>query len=98
MLNNATPIHAREALHKPKRICVLLNHSAGTARAKDNHRLSETIKASFYVSGVDAAVLTVAPHEVAAVAKRVLQELTNDALDAIVVGGGDGTISTVAGV
>jgi diacylglycerol kinase family enzyme len=96
MADNLPPLtHSR--LPKPLRVHVLLNISAGCAACADRGELRAAVQASFQSAGILAAVENVMPNELRTRAERVLQKLRMGELDAIVVGGGDGTISTVAG-
>jgi diacylglycerol kinase family enzyme len=74
------------------RIIVLMNQAAGTA-SKEEISVA-TVEAAFRAAGVDATVEQVEGKAMAARARAVL----DDGFDAIVAGGGDGTVSCVAGV
>ena len=94
---DSSPVRADQS-RKPLRICVLLNHSAGAASQKSREQLGQAIEGSFLARGIVADVATVAANELGDVATRILQRLKEETVDAIVVGGGDGTIRTVASV
>jgi len=96
MLDRPSAVQTNDTPGKPQRVCVLLNRSAGSA--SESTQLGATIKALFLARGIIAEVTTVAANRLEQEAKRVLHELNDGAVDAIVVGGGDGTISTVASV
>src|SRR6185369_9538311 len=74
------------------RIIVLMNQAAGTASKEEIS--AATVEAAFRAAGVDATVEQVEGKAMAARARAVL----DDGFDAIVAGGGDGTVSCVAGV
>ena len=74
------------------RIIVLMNQAAGTASKEEIS--AATIEAAFRAAGVDATVEQVEGKAMATRARAVL----DDGFDAIVAGGGDGTVSCVAGV
>jgi diacylglycerol kinase family enzyme len=97
MVDSAMPAQARETSAKPQRVCVLLNHSAGSSDG-NCEQLGITIEASFRASGIAACVESVAANELEGAATRVLEKLKDAKVDALVVGGGDGTIGTVASV
>jgi diacylglycerol kinase family enzyme len=75
------------------RVIVLLNQGAGVAgkeRTRETHRL---VAESFNNLGIDAELRAVPGKELAAAARAAV----NTPVEAIIAGGGDGTISTVAG-
>jgi diacylglycerol kinase family enzyme len=78
-------------------IRVILNASAGTAAADPagfEHRLSQAFRAA----GVPASIELVRGDEIVASARRAVDAARQGAVGAIVVGGGDGTIHTIAGM
>lgn len=98
MLDSAISARTGGVSLAPKRMRVLLNHSAGTASENNKDHLVKTIESLFLARGIIATVNSVAANELGELATRILQELKAGAVNAIVVGGGDGTISTVASV
>jgi diacylglycerol kinase family enzyme len=86
------------AQSKPLRVAVLLNKAAGTIVSRDGRTLSETVAAAFARHGITATLESRSGTELKARAQRVLQEATNNQIDALVVGGGDGSIASVASV
>jgi len=75
-----------------RRVAVLLNRGAGTLRAG---RVSvDDIAGSFARMGVEATIHQAAPRTLHAAAERLLAEPA----DALVIGGGDGTIGSIAGL
>ena len=83
---------------KPRRLRVLLNAAAGTASRCGGEALCEQIEASFRAHGIVAEIPAVPAGGLAEAVAQAREMLKQGALDAIVAGGGDGTISTVAGV
>jgi diacylglycerol kinase family enzyme len=72
---------------------VLLNESAGTLAASREGDEPARIRAGFAAHGVDALVRSVSPDDL----ERVSREAAEDAtVAAVVVGGGDGTLNTIA--
>ena len=72
---------------------VLLNASAGTLAASKTADEPERIRRGFEAAGVDAEVRLVPPAEL----EQVTREASRDAsLAAVVAGGGDGTLNTIA--
>jgi len=72
---------------------VLLNESAGTLAASRDGGEAARIRAGFAAHGVDADVRSVSPDDL----ERVSREAAADAaVAAVVAGGGDGTLNTVA--
>jgi len=72
---------------------VLLNESAGTLAASRDGGEAARIRAGFAAHGVDADVRSVSPDDL----ERVSREAAADAaVAAVVAGGGDGTLNTIA--
>ncbi|HEY0441183.1 MAG TPA: diacylglycerol kinase family protein [Xanthobacteraceae bacterium] len=80
------------------RLAVLLNASAGTIERHGCDRLIEQLTAAFDRHGVVATVVAVPCLELAEAARQARQAVLAGELDGVVVGGGDGTIRTVAAV
>lgn len=74
------------------RVIVLLNRAAGTAEKEGAS--AEAVEAAFRAAGVEATVEQLDGSQMEARARKALR----DGVDAIVAGGGDGTVSCVAGV
>jgi diacylglycerol kinase family enzyme len=87
-----------EDILKPQRVSVLLNVSSGTVEGTGRDRLLEQLKAAFDKQGISALLAFVPGPDLRPAAQSALQQATRGELDAIMVGGGDGSISTVAGV
>jgi diacylglycerol kinase family enzyme len=83
---------------KPLRVVVLLNRAAGTIVCGDGRTLAETIAAAFGQHGITATLEFLSGEELKESAGRALQQSTRNEIDALVVGGGDGSIAAVAGV
>lgn len=83
---------------KPLRVAVLLNQAAGTIICRDGRTLGETIAAAFAQHGIAATLEFLSGEELKASATRAFQQSRKKQIDAVVVGGGDGSIATVAGV
>ncbi len=72
------------------KVIVLLNAAAGSAG--DGGDIVRTLESAFAAAGIEARIEQVGPGELAEAARRA----AGSSVDAVVVGGGDGTISTVA--
>jgi len=83
---------------KPSRVAVLLNQAAGTIVCGDGRSLGETIEAAFAKRGVAATLEFLPGTELKAHAERAMEQAKTNSIDAVVVGGGDGSIASVAGV
>ncbi len=83
---------------KPIRVAVLLNNAAGTIVGADGRPLNETLAAAFTGHGITARLDFLSATELTAGAERALQEAENNQIDAVVVGGGDGSIASIANV
>src|SRR3984957_2449818 len=80
------------------RVGVLLNASAGTIERQGNRRLRGDLTSAFDIHGISAVMEFLSGAELCSAAKRVRQRVVAGELDAVVVGGGDGSIRTVASV
>jgi diacylglycerol kinase family enzyme len=74
------------------RVLVLLNEAAGTLAASQAGDEAQRIRAGFEAAGVDAEVRSVPGAELDPAARRAGAE----GFDAVVAGGGDGTLNTIA--
>jgi diacylglycerol kinase family enzyme len=75
----------------------LLNSSSGTAAGKKEDDLRAELERGFRKRNISTTIEFVPSPELRAAAERSVQKATAGEFDAIVVGGGDGTIRTVAG-
>jgi diacylglycerol kinase family enzyme len=73
---------------------VMLNGAAGTLAAKAGSQKTADVAAALSMAGIDADIRLIPPARLRAEAESVVK---SDA-DVVIVGGGDGTLSTVAGV
>jgi diacylglycerol kinase family enzyme len=80
------------------RIVALLNFAAGTVEHGGAEKLREALTAAFEQHGVMAEITFLPGTDLHAAAERALRRVKEGERDAIVVGGGDGSISTVATV
>src|SRR6478672_12020246 len=74
------------------RVLVILNQAAGTLAASSAGDEPQRIRDGFIAAGVDADVRDVAGAELESVARGAAAE----GFDAVVAGGGDGTLNTIA--
>jgi diacylglycerol kinase family enzyme len=75
------------------RVTVIINQGSGAVRTAKGEALAERVRQAFRAQGVDADIRTSAPEGLAAALERAVAE----GADALVAGGGDGTISRAAG-
>jgi diacylglycerol kinase family enzyme len=80
------------------RVDVLLNVSAGTIEGHDKAALRDTLSSAFEKHGISANLEFLSSAELGAAAERALKRALNREVDAVIVGGGDGSIRTVASV
>jgi diacylglycerol kinase family enzyme len=86
-------------LPNPKlRVAALLNASSGAIERKGAGTLRDVLASAFEKHGIAAALEFVPGSELGAAAERARQQVIDGKLDAIVVGGGDGSVRTVASV
>jgi diacylglycerol kinase family enzyme len=83
---------------KPKRIAALVNASAGTAESHGTATLRATLAAAFEARGIAATLAFLPAAGLRDAAEKARQQVLDQELDAIAVGGGDGSINTVASV
>ena len=81
-----------------KRVKVLLNASAGNAGDEAAEKIRTELDLAFADHRLSAHCEFVTGKDLRASAELALQKVVSGKYDAIIVGGGDGTISTVAGV
>ncbi len=81
---------------RPRRICAVVNADGGTVRAGGIE--AADLAAAFLRHGIEAEVRLVPGEHVVAEAERARAEVLAGRLDAVIVGGGDGTVGTVAGI
>jgi diacylglycerol kinase family enzyme len=83
---------------KPKRVAALLNASAGTIEGQAEVAQRDVLESAFRKHGFCAILEFLPSADLRAAAERALQQVLNRELDAVIVGGGDGSIQTVASV
>jgi diacylglycerol kinase family enzyme len=81
------------AKHRPMHITLVLNRNAGTLRGYDPEQIAEELAGIFREQGHTVAPEVYAGHAAVAAIARICR---TGGCDAIVVGGGDGTISAAA--
>ena len=80
------------------KIAVILNSASGTVLHLGADGLLVTLNAAFDAVGVDAELNLVSGDDLRASANAALLRAKGGEIDAVVVGGGDGTVRTVAGM
>lgn len=83
---------------KPARLTVLLNAGAGSVETHADEQLRKSLDAAFGAHRITATLRFVPGADLRKAAEDALASARTGAIDAIVVGGGDGSIRTVAGV
>lgn len=83
-------------MQPPLRVVVLLNASAGTVQAQGATGLADAVTTAFQRHRISARLEILHGADLHAAAKRAEQRARNREVDAVVVGGGDGSIRTVA--
>ena len=81
-----------------KHVAALLNRGAGTIASQGETSLRAVLSAAFQKHEISATLEFLPGAELGPAAARALKQALNRELDAVVVGGGDGSIQTVAGV
>ena len=80
------------------RVAALLNASAGTIERQGAGTLRDVLASAFEKHGIVAVLEFLPGSELRPAAERARQQVIDGKLDAIVVGGGDGSVRTVASV
>jgi diacylglycerol kinase family enzyme len=83
---------------EPRKLVALVNAAAGTAEQQGSEALRDALAAAFQAGGLAAEIAFVPGGEMRKAAETARERAERGEIGAIVVGGGDGTISTVAGV
>ena len=74
------------------RVMVILNQAAGTLAGSATHDEPERIRAGFEAAGVEADVRTVEGAKL----EETARSAQGEGFDAVIAGGGDGTLNTIA--
>lgn len=77
---------------------VIVNKGGGTVKGSDADQLAGTLEGLFQRRGVEASIIMAVGDELRPSMEAGRREAERGLLDAVVVGGGDGTISAAAGV
>ena len=85
------------ARQKLRTVRVLLNRAAGALEGQGEQSLSDLLGDAFRESGITATFDLVDGPQLEESAIRALEMAKRGSIDAVVVGGGDGTVRTVAG-
>lgn len=80
------------------RLSVLLNVEAGAAGQYGREEIAGELASAFERRGISAELIFLESGELDGAARRTALRVNNKEIDAIAAGGGDGTISTIAGV
>ena len=80
------------------RVVALLNVMAGSLADSAGEKMREIVQSAFAARGIICEVEALPGAKLAEAAKRALQMAQRNEIDAVIAGGGDGTIHTVAGV
>ena len=80
------------------RVEILLNEAAGVSQRPQLAALRETLAAAFEMPMLGGEADFLAPDEIEQAARNALERAERHEIDAVIVGGGDGTIHTVANV
>jgi diacylglycerol kinase family enzyme len=94
----AAVVAARPTGAAPRRVVALVNPAAGTAERLSPEGFSEELAAAFAASGVAIQVELVPGDRLRQAAERAAERASRGEIEGVVVGGGDGSIHTVAGV
>jgi diacylglycerol kinase family enzyme len=82
----------------PRKIEALINAAAGTVLHQESDTLDAALAAAFAAHGIAADIRFLPGDEIRDGAREALERVKRGEVDAVAVGGGDGTIRTVASV
>ena len=88
----------REMPDGGRRVIVLLNVGAGAADQKGTEQLEAALSEAFAAAAVEAELRFCTGEDLRLAAEAALAKASSGEVDAVVAGGGDGSISTVAGI
>src|SRR6202030_469873 len=80
------------------RVAALLNASAGTIELRGEKTLEKILVSAFEKHGISVVLEFLPGVKLRSAAERIREQVARGELDAVVVGGGDGSIRTVASV
>ena len=92
------PSVERPVAQKPHRVIVLLNESSGTTAGKKRDDLLEQLQSTFERHGITAQIKFFPGPQLLGAAEEALGKVKSGECDAVIAGGGDGSIRTVASV
>jgi diacylglycerol kinase family enzyme len=90
--------HKRMRTAKPLKLTVLVNATAGTVERQEAATLRSALAGAFEKRGIAADLQFVPGDQLQQAAESARRKASGGEIDAVAVGGGDGTISTVAAV
>jgi diacylglycerol kinase family enzyme len=96
MLNDVQQREQSEAIGAPRKLAVIINLDAGNASNLAIEDLQNDIRSRFARHGIDIALEAGSGAELMTLAKRAALRARVGGADAIVIGGGDGSIRTAA--
>ena len=82
----------------PVRVVALLNVMAGSVESHEGGDIREIVRSAFSARGIACEIEAIPGGKLADAATLALQKAKRNEVDAIVAGGGDGTIHTIAAV
>jgi diacylglycerol kinase family enzyme len=80
------------------KVTAIINAGAGSVTGSDKEPLQTSLGSAFAKHGIEAELALVKGPEIKETAERAREGVQQRKIDAVVVGGGDGTVRTVAGV
>ena len=97
-MSSSEPLQALGAPRKPRRVNVLLNANSGTTAGKSRDGLRNSLQTAFRSHDIAANLQFLPSDDLGSSAERALRDVISGEADAIIVGGGDGSIRTVAAI
>ena len=97
-MSSPQPLKTLATPRRPRRVNVLLNAFSGTTAGKNRDELQNSLQVAFGKHDISANLKFLPGDDLGSGAERALQEVISGEADAIIIGGGDGSIRTVAAV
>lgn len=97
-MNLQESLDKRPAVQRPHRVIALLNESSGTTAGKKRDELHGELQAAFERHGITARIDFFPGTLLLRAAEEALSKAKSGECDAVIAGGGDGSIRTVASV
>src|SRR4051812_43126577 len=97
-MNHGRPLIDPEHPQRPKRVVAVVNAGGGSVEREGGGSVRTALETGFQRHGVATELQLIAGEEIASAIRSAAERAARGEIDAVVVGGGDGTIRTGAGI